>query len=74
MPLKYVISVTGLVDHPGTPKLWVIAHKNSHKRKNDEFLATSLKHVLSVMGLVNHPRTPKLWAIAHENGTKTQKR
>jgi hypothetical protein len=64
----------GLVNHPGTPKLWAIAHENGHKRKNDEFLVMSLKHVLSFMGLVNHPGTPKLWAIAHEDGPKTQKR
>jgi hypothetical protein len=74
MPLKHEISVMGLVNHPGTPNLWAIAHENGHKRKNDKFLVTSLKHVLSVMGLVNHPRTPKLWAIAHENGTKMHKR
>jgi hypothetical protein len=73
MPLKHILSVMGLVNHPGTPKLWAIAHENGHKCKNDEFLVMSLKHVLSVMGLVNHPRTPKLWAIAHENGTKMQK-
>jgi hypothetical protein len=64
----------GLVNHPGTPKLFAIVHKNSHKRKNDEFLVMSLKHGLNVMGLINHPRTPKLWAIAHENGPTTQKR
>jgi hypothetical protein len=60
MPLKHILSVMGLVNHPGTPKLWAIAHKNGNKCKNDEFLFMSLKHVLSVMGLVNHPRTPKL--------------
>jgi hypothetical protein len=37
MPLKHVLSVMGLVNHPGTPKLWAIAHKNSHKHKNNEF-------------------------------------
>jgi hypothetical protein len=73
MPLKYVLSVMGLVNHPGTPKLWAIAHKNGHKRKNDEFLVMSLKHVLGVIDLVNHPETPKLWAIVHENGPITQK-
>jgi hypothetical protein len=26
-----------LVNHPGTPKLWAIAHENAHKLKNDEF-------------------------------------
>jgi hypothetical protein len=70
MPLKNVLSVMGLVNHPGTPKLWAIAHENSHKRKNNEFSVMPLKHVLSLMGLVNHPRTPKLWAIAHENNHK----
>jgi glucose/arabinose dehydrogenase len=73
MPLKHVLSVVGLANHPGTPKLWAIAHENGRKRKNDEFSVMPLKHVVSVMGLVNHPSTPKLWAIAHENGPKTQK-
>jgi hypothetical protein len=73
-PLKHVLSVMGLVNHPETPKLWAIAHENGHKRKNDEFLVMSLKHVLGVIDLVNHPETPKLWAIVHENGPKTQKR
>jgi hypothetical protein len=41
-PLKNVLSVMGLVNHPGTPKLWAIAHKNSHKRENDEFSVTPL--------------------------------
>jgi fatty-acid desaturase len=74
MPLKHVLSVMGLVNHPGTPILWAIAHENHHKCKNDEFLVISLKHVLSFMSLVNHPGTPKLWAIAHEDDPKTQKR
>jgi hypothetical protein len=73
IPLKNVLSVMGLVNHPGIPKLLAIAHENGHKRKNDEFSVMPLKHVASVMGLVNHPSTPKLWAIAHENGPKTQK-
>jgi hypothetical protein len=74
MPLKHVLSVLGLVNHPGTPKLWSIAHENGHKRKNDEFLVMSLKHVLGVVDLVNHPETPKLWVIIHENGPKIEKR
>jgi hypothetical protein len=60
----------GLVNHPGTPKLWAIAHEKALKRKNDEFLVKPLKHVLSVMDLVNHSETPKLWAIDHKNGHK----
>jgi hypothetical protein len=74
MPLKHVQSVICLVNHPGTPKLWAIAHENGHKCKNDEFVVMPLKHVLSVMDLVNQSETPKLSAIAHENGPKTQKR
>jgi hypothetical protein len=74
MPLKHVLSVMGHVNHPGTPKLWAIAHENGHKHKNDEFLVMSLKHVLGVIDLVNQPETPKPWAIVHENGPKMQKR
>jgi hypothetical protein len=73
MPLKHVLSVIDLVNHPGTPKLWATAHENGHKCKNDEFVVMHLKNVLSVMGLVNHPGTPKLWAITHENAPKMQK-
>jgi hypothetical protein len=67
MPLKHVVSVMGLVNHPSTPKLWAIGQENGHKCKNNEFLVMPLKHILSVMGLVNNPGTPKLWAIAHKN-------
>jgi hypothetical protein len=69
-PHKNVLSVMGLVNHPGTLKLWAVAHENGHKRKNDEFSIMPLKHVLSVMGLVNQSGTPKLWAIANKNGHK----
>jgi hypothetical protein len=60
----------GHVNPPIIPKQWAIAHKNSHKRKNDEFLVVPVKHVLSVMGLQNHPGNPKLWTIAHETAPK----
>jgi hypothetical protein len=30
-PVKNVLSVMGLVNHPGIPKLWAIALKNCHK-------------------------------------------
>jgi hypothetical protein len=30
-PLKNVLSVMGLVNHPGTPKLWAISHENGPK-------------------------------------------
>jgi hypothetical protein len=31
IPLKHVLSVMGLVNHPGTPKLWAIAHEDGPK-------------------------------------------
>jgi hypothetical protein len=31
IPRKNVLSVMGLVNHPGTPKLWAIAHENGPK-------------------------------------------
>jgi hypothetical protein len=31
VPVKHVLSVMVLVNHPGTPKLWVIAHENGPK-------------------------------------------
>jgi hypothetical protein len=72
MPLKHVLIVMGHVNPPINPKQWAIAHKNGHKRKNDEFLVMPIKHVLSVMGLQNHPGNPKLWTIAHETAQKVK--
>jgi hypothetical protein len=42
MLLKNILSVTGLVNHPETPKQWAIVHENGHKRKNDEFFIIPL--------------------------------
>jgi hypothetical protein len=28
MPLKHILSVMGLVNHPENPRLWAIAHEN----------------------------------------------
>jgi hypothetical protein len=55
MPVKHVLSVMGLENHPGNPKLWTIAHETAQKRKNDRILVIPLKHLVSVMGHVNPP-------------------
>jgi hypothetical protein len=60
----------GLLNHTRIPKLWIIAHKNSHKHKNDEILEMAPKYVKTVIFLVNLHGTPKQWAIAHNNGPK----
>jgi hypothetical protein len=61
MPLKHVLSVVGLVNHPGTPKLWAIAHKNGHKHKNVEFFVIPLQNEQTVIFLVILHGTPKQW-------------
>jgi hypothetical protein len=40
-PLKNVLSIMGLVNHPEIPKLWAIAHENGHTRKNDKSFLSS---------------------------------
>jgi hypothetical protein len=52
MPLKNVLSVMGLVNHPGTPKLWAIAQKMT-KTQNYEFFVVPLQNVHIVIFLVN---------------------
>ena len=64
MPLKHVSRLTNLVNHPGTLKLWAIAHENGQKWR---IFGMPLKPVSGLMGLVNRPGTLKPWVIAHEN-------
>jgi hypothetical protein len=59
IPLKNVLSVMGLVNHPETPKLWAIDHENGHKRKNDEFFVIPLQNVQTIIFLENRHGTPK---------------
>jgi hypothetical protein len=33
MPLEHILIIMDLVNHPGTPKLWTIAHENVPKRQ-----------------------------------------
>jgi hypothetical protein len=58
--LRNVLTIMGLENLPGTPKLFAIANENGHKRKNDKFSVMRLKNVLSVMGLIKLPGNPKL--------------
>jgi hypothetical protein len=72
--LKNVLSFMVLINHPGIPKLWAIAHENGHKCKNNEFFFVPLQNIHTIIFFVNLHETPKQWATAHENGPKTQKR
>jgi hypothetical protein len=59
MPLKHVLNVMGLINHPETPKLWAIAHENGHKRKNDEFFGHVTQTCTKSHGPSKSPRNPK---------------
>jgi hypothetical protein len=59
MPLKNVMSVMGLVIHPGTPKLWAIAHENGHKHKNDKFFCNSSIKCIDCHTPCKSPQNPK---------------
>jgi hypothetical protein len=59
LPLKNILSVMGLVNHPGTQKLWAIAHENGHKRKNDEFFWHSSLKCIDYHIPCKSPRNPK---------------
>jgi hypothetical protein len=74
MPLKHILGVMSLVDHPRTPKLWAIAHKNGHKCKNSKKKSPFLSKMSKPYIPCKSPWNPKQWAIAHEDGPKTQKR
>jgi hypothetical protein len=67
MPLKHVLSVIGLVDHPGILKLWAIAQENSHNRKNDKFFCHSSLECTECHGPCRSLRNPK----TRGNSTKT---
>jgi hypothetical protein len=56
MPLKYVLSVMGLVDHPKTPKLWAIAHDIF---KNDKSFCHSSLECIDFHIPCKSPRDPK---------------
>jgi hypothetical protein len=60
--LKNVLSVMGLVNHPGTPKLWGIAHKKAINAKTTSFFVIPLQNVQTVIVLVNLKGTQKQWA------------
>ena len=63
--LKHVSGLRVVVNPPRTPKLWAMAHENSHKTCRRRVLGHGLKNISCLMVIVNLLGTPKLWAIAH---------
>ena len=70
MPLKNVSYLTGLVNRPGTLKLWTITHEIGQKWRKRRVFVVPLKNGSVLKGLVNRPGTLKPWSIAHENSQK----
>ena len=70
---KLLSSMTVVVNHPSTPKLWAIAHENDRKTRKWIVFGYALKHVSGLTIILNCPGTPILWTITHENGHNTQK-
>ena len=52
MPLKNVSDLTGLVNRPGTLKLWTITHEIGQKWQKDEFFGVPLKNGSVLMGQI----------------------
>jgi hypothetical protein len=59
VPLKNVLSVIVLVNHPGTPKLWAIAQENAPKMQKRRVCGHATQTCTKCYGLVNQPGTPK---------------
>jgi hypothetical protein len=75
MPLKHVLGVIDLVNHPETPKLWAIVHENGHKRINDNFFSHSSLKCTYCHIPCKYPRNPKTvfnssqkWPLKHKKG------
>jgi hypothetical protein len=73
MPLKHVLGVIDIVNHPETPKLWAIVHDNGHKCKNDEFFCHSSLKCTNCHIPCKCPWNPKTMCNSSRNGPITQK-
>ena len=59
MPLKHVSGLTGLVNRPGTPELWAIAHENSQKLRKRPVFGHPSQTCIGSYGPCKSPRNPK---------------
>jgi hypothetical protein len=59
MPVKHVLSVMGLQNHPGNPKLWTIAHETAQKRKKQCVFGHTSQTFSECHGPCKSPRKPK---------------
>jgi hypothetical protein len=57
--LKHVSSLTVIVNHPRTPKLWLIAHENDHKAQNQRGFGHKSQTCIGSYDRSKSPRKPK---------------
>jgi hypothetical protein len=73
MPLKHVLSGMGLVNHPGTPKLWAIAHKNNPKTQKQRVFGHASQTCTEWHGPCKSPRHTKTVGNSSRKRPETQK-
>jgi hypothetical protein len=59
MPLKHVLSVTDLVNHSRTPKLWAISHENGPKMQKQRVFGHASEKCAKCHGPCKSPWKPK---------------
>ena len=59
MPIKHVSGLKGLVNHPGTLKLWAIARENGQKLRKRQVFAHAYQTCIGSYGPCKSPRNPK---------------
>jgi hypothetical protein len=59
MPLKHKLSVMDLVNHPETPKLWLMAHKNVPKMQKRQVLGHASQTCTECQGPCKSPQNHK---------------
>src|SRR3954463_10552593 len=70
---EFLVIPLNHVNRPGIPKLWAIAHENSHKTRKRRVHGHARKNVSGLTFVVNHPGTLKLRAITREMAIKRRK-
>jgi hypothetical protein len=68
--LKHVSGVKVVVNRPGTPKLWAVAHENGHKTRKLRVFSHIYQNFNGSYRPCKSNSNPKTMVITHENGHK----
>jgi hypothetical protein len=72
-PLKNVLSVMGLVNHPRNQKLWAIAHENGLKMQKRQVFGHASEKCAECNGPCNSPQNPKTVGNSSQKQAKNAK-